>query len=72
MTNITPRLLKAFEIAAAFVHRAITIRLRLNPNTNPDEVWAAVNFDGRILIGTPLLRQGQGFYVDQRGHWKEV
>jgi hypothetical protein len=72
MQNITPTLTKAFEIAAAFVGREVTIRLRLDPLTNPDEIWAAVTFDGRIFIGTPALHGGQGFYVDHNGNWMEA
>ena len=72
MYAISPKLAKAVEIAAAFVQREISKRKRLNPDSNPDEVWASVTYDGRIFIGTPLLHAGQGLYVDHFGHWKEA
>jgi hypothetical protein len=72
MTTLTPRLEKAIEIAAAFVARELALRQRLNPQVSADEVWAGVVFDGRILIGHPVLHPGQGLYVTQRGQWTEA
>jgi hypothetical protein len=63
---------KAVEVAVAFIQREIYIRMRLNPETNPAEIWATVTFDGRIRLGTPVLHTGQGFYVNHSGNWKEA
>jgi hypothetical protein len=71
MNATTPKLAKGIEIATAFVQREVKKRTRLNPEgCNPEEIWASLTHDGRIFIGTPLLRTGQGFYVDYRGRWQ--
>jgi hypothetical protein len=72
MFKLTPRLAKAIEIAAACVERELGIKRRINPQVGLDELWAGVGFDGRILIGHPLLHPGQGLYVNQLGQWTEA
>jgi hypothetical protein len=72
MIEHTPTIAKAIDIAAAFVERELNIRLRLNPHFCKDELWAAVTVDGQILIGTPLLQDGQGMYVDHNGQSMEA
>ena len=73
MDAISPRLAKAVEIATAYVQLEVSKRSRLNPNGfNPSEVWASVTYDGRIAIGNPLLRGGDGFYVNHLGKWHAV
>ena len=72
MLTLTPSLAKAVEIAAAFVARELAIQRRLNPEVNPDEVWSGVAFDGRIVIGHPVLHPGEGLYVNQLGQWTEA
>jgi hypothetical protein len=72
MLNLTPYHAKAVEVAAAFVSRELTLRQRLNPQFGSNEIWASVAFDGRILIGHPVLHPGQGLYVDQLGQWTEA
>jgi hypothetical protein len=72
MIKPTPRIAKAIDIAAAFVERELSIRMRLNPQFRKEELWAAVTADGQILIGTPLLRDGQGMYVDHEGRLMEA
>ena len=67
MIEATPRIARAIDIAVAFVARELDVRTRLNPSFCKDELWAAVTEDGQILIGTPLLRDGQGMYVDHEG-----
>lgn len=62
-----PRMARAADIAAAFIQRELSVRLRLNPDFRKEDLWAAVTSDGRIFIGTPLLRDGQGAYVDHQG-----
>lgn len=72
MNTRTSKLSKAIEIAEAFLRREISKQQRLNPGLNPDEIWAGVSFDGRIVIGTPMFHEGHGVYVNHNGHWKEV
>jgi len=72
MITITHQLSKAIEIAAAFVEHDVRKRQYLNPETNPEETWAGISLDGRIVIGTPLLHAGQGLYVDYLGHCTEA
>jgi hypothetical protein len=72
MLKLTPQLSKAIEIAAACVAREFAVKRRLNPQLGTDEHWAGVAFDGRILIGHPLLHPGQGLYVNQLGQWTEA
>ena len=72
MLTLTPSLAKAIEIAAAFVARELAIQQRLNRQVAPDELWAGVAFDGRIVIGHPVLHAGQGLYVNQLGQWAEA
>ena len=67
MIDISPRLSRACELAAAVVSREVEKRRRLNPHFNPDEVWASVTVDAHIFIGTPLLRPGEGYYVTHCG-----
>jgi hypothetical protein len=67
MTDLSPRLSRACELAAAVLAREVDKRRRLNPYFNPDEVWASVTVDAHIFVGTPLLYPGQGYYVDHRG-----
>jgi hypothetical protein len=72
MLTLTPSLAKAVEIATAFVGRELALQRRLNPQVNPDEVWAGIAFDGRMVIGHPVLQPGQGLYVNQLGQWTEA
>lgn len=67
MMQHTPRIERAIDIAIALVTREVNVRTRLNPSFCKDELWAAVTADGQILVGTPLLRDGQGTYVDHQG-----
>jgi hypothetical protein len=67
MIQRTPRLIRAIDIAVALIEREVSVRSRLNPEFCKDELWAAVTADGQILIGTPLIRDGQGMYVDHEG-----
>lgn len=62
-------LLKAFQLAATMVEWEFEKRRRLNASCNPDELWASVTHDAHIRVGTPLLRPGQGYYVDRGGSW---
>lgn len=71
MINLTPHLLKAIEIATAFLQTEVRKCKRLNPCFNANEVWATVSLDGRIIIGTPLLHGASGLYVDSNGSWRE-
>jgi hypothetical protein len=71
-SSISPRLERACQVAAALVDHQLNIRQRLNPAFNPAELWASVTHDARICVGTPLLRPGQGYYVDHRGQWLET
>jgi hypothetical protein len=71
MSSLAPHLSKAIDIAAAFVARELGVQQRLNPEVTPDEIWASVRFDGTIVVGHPLLRAGQGLYVDRLGQWRE-
>ena len=70
MNTTSPRLARAVDIAAAFVQRELTKRMRLNANYTPADIWASVTFDGHICIGTPLLARGQGYYVNHSGQWE--
>lgn len=73
MNVVTPTLVKAFDIATAFVQQELNVRMRLDPDGCAEEdVWASVTHDGRIFVGTPLLRSGQGYYVKHDGNWEEV
>jgi hypothetical protein len=72
MVTLTPYLAKAIEIAAACLEREFQVRRRLDPEIPPEELWAGVTLDGRIVIGHPVLPRGQGFYVNQQGEWQEV
>lgn len=67
MMKHTPRIARAIDIAIALVERELSVRTRLNPSFCRNELWAAVTPEGQILIGTPLLRDGQGTYVDPDG-----
>jgi hypothetical protein len=67
MIQPTPRVARAIDIAVAFIERELSVRMRLNPHFCKEELWAAVTVDGQILIGTPLIRDGQGMYVDHEG-----
>jgi len=67
MIERTPRIARAIDIAVAFVEHEVNVRSRLNPRFCKEELWAAVTADGQILIGTPLIRDGQGMYVDHEG-----
>ena len=71
MINLTPHLAKAVEIATAFLQSEVNKAKRLNPHFNPQEVWASVSLEGRIIIGTPLLHGARGLYVNHDGHWME-
>ena len=72
MRTNTQQRARAVDIAAAFVQHELTKRMRLNPNYTPADIWAGVTHDGRIFVGTPVLQQGQGYYVDHRGHWRQA
>jgi hypothetical protein len=72
MIILTPHLTKAIEIAAACIERELQVRHRLDPNIEAEELWAGVTLDGRILVGHPVLRRGQGVYVNHMGEWQEV
>ena len=72
MAGIDPRMERACDVAAAFLAHELNLRRRLRPNFNPDELWASVTRDARISIGTPLLREGQGYYVNHCGNWTEA
>lgn len=72
VTSGDTKLDRAFDIATAFVQRELNKRTRLNPNYTPADIWAVVTHDGRIFIGTPVLHQGQGYYVDHDGQWWQV
>jgi len=72
MITLTPYLEKAIEIAAVCVEREFQMRRRIDPEIPPEELWASVTLDGRIVIGHPVLQSGQGFYVNNLGEWREV
>ena len=72
MTSITPQLTKAIEIAAALVDCEVSKCRRLNPQIAPEEIWAGIGLDGRIVVGHPLLPAGRGLYVDHHGCWTEA
>ena len=69
MSNMDQLLLKALQLAATMVEWEFEKRRRLNPSCNPDELWASVTHDAHILVGTPLLHRGEGYYVDREGNW---
>lgn len=67
--------LNGFDIAAAAAKRLqweLHKRRLLNPEFNPEEIWAAITYDGRIRVGTPVLHSGQGFYLNHSGEQIEV
>lgn len=73
MNVVTPTLAKAFDIATAFVQQELSVRKRLDPHGfAAEDVWASVTHSGRIFVGTPLLRSGQGYHVNQAGKFEEV
>ncbi len=72
MPDISSKVVRACQFAAAVIDWEVKKRRRLNPNFNPDEVWASVTYDAHIRVGTPLLRAGKGFYVNRQGDWEEV
>lgn len=71
MNALTPTLKHGFDIAVAFIQREVTKRMRITAKAvNPMEIWASVTHDGRIMVGTPILRPGQGYYVNHDGTWR--
>ena len=60
------------QLAADMIQHEIYKVRKLAPDFNPDDLWASVDHTGRIRVGTPVLHQGQGYYVDYRGEWEEV
>lgn len=72
VNEINPTISRACQFAAALIDWELRKRQRLDPRFNPNELWASVTHDARICVGTPLLRPGQGYYVNQQGEWTEV
>lgn len=54
-------------LAVELLDKELHKRQLLNPEFNPEEIWAAITYDGRVRIGTPMLHCGQGYYLDYQG-----
>lgn len=67
MHTLTTHDHQAADIAIAFLRREVDRRRQLDRELDDTCLWAAINGDGQIIIGNPLLRDTSGFYVDYQG-----
>jgi hypothetical protein len=72
MQHISPQLAQAIQTARVLLARERSERGRREGRNSGAPLWAGVSREGRIVVGTPLLRPGEGFYVDHTGHWTEA
>ena len=67
MHTISTYQAQAADIAIAFLRQEMNWRRRIDHDLDDGCLWAAIHGDGRIVIGNPVLRETQGFYVDCDG-----
>ena len=68
----TGRLHKSILKAASRLRLEVRKQQKLYQDFDPDEIWASVTTSGRIQVGTPVLRPGDGYYVNHRGEWESA
>jgi hypothetical protein len=68
MHTLSQHHVQAADIAIAFLRRDVDRRRHIDHELDMNCLWAAIDPDGdNIFIGTPVLPESGGFYVDYLG-----